>query len=52
MVRLAGDTVQPLSDPWLSDYLGRHIRFTRREIPKGQYGLSCQPIHPFGSASS
>ena len=37
MVRLAGDTVQPLSDPWLSDYLGRHIRFTEEKFQKGTW---------------
>lgn len=27
MVRLAADTIEPVTAPWLSDYLGRHIRF-------------------------
>ena len=37
MVRIADDSIRPVNDPWLSDYLGRHIRFTtvthRNEIP-------------------
>ena len=28
MVRVAGDIIRPVSDGWLSDYLGRHIRFS------------------------
>ena len=27
MVRVAGDTIEPVTDHWLSDYYGRHIRF-------------------------
>lgn len=27
MVRIAADVIRPVSDHWLNDYLGRHIRF-------------------------
>ena len=32
MVRLAGDTIRPVTDPWLSDYYARHIRFSEMKF--------------------
>ena len=32
MVRLAGDTLRPVTDPWLSDYFARHIRFSEMKF--------------------
>ena len=32
MVRLAGDTIRPVTDPWLSDYYARHIRFSEMKL--------------------
>ena len=51
MVRVAVDSIKVVNDPWLSDYLGRHIRFStvthRNEIavPADPPPWLCQQIN-------
>ena len=41
MVRAPGDSIRPVNDPWLSDYLGRHIRF--KALNRNQIAIPADP---------
>ena len=50
MVRISGDTIRSISDPWLGDYLGRHIRFSALDrngelVPADPPTWLCQQIN-------
>ena len=37
LVRIAGESIVPVSDHWQSDYFGRHIDFTEMKLVRGQW---------------
>ena len=36
MVRITADIIRPVNDAWLTDYLGRHIRFSEMRRLNGE----------------